>query len=97
MCFHTTSRRSQGVFGKAPLMSREAMMKSTGSMLAMVSWRNMASFGDRPAMAPQRLAGMWGSKWGQMRRKTTVQTILTSVTAETMGRQLSGWAQSPFL
>ena len=28
---------SQGVFGKAPLTSREAMMRSTGSMSAMVS------------------------------------------------------------
>ena len=72
-------------------------MRSTGSMSAMVSWRKMASCGDRPGMAPQRLAGMWGSKWGRMRRRRTVQTILTSVTAQTMGRQLSGLAQSPFL
>ena len=36
----------------------------------------MASCGDRPGMAPQRLAGMWGSRWGQMRRRRTVQTIL---------------------
>ena len=46
---------------------------------------------------PQRLAGMWGSRWGRMRRRRMVQTILTSVTAQTMGRQLSGFAQSPFL
>ena len=57
----------------------------------------IASCGDWPAMAPQRLAGMWGSRWGQMRRRRMVQTILTSVTAQTMGRQLSGLAQSPFL
>ena len=37
------------------------------------------------------------SRWGRMRRRRMVQTILTSVTAQTMGRQLSGFAQSPFL
>ena len=46
---------------------------------------------------PQGLAGMWGSSRGRMRRRRMVQTILTSVTAQTMGRQLSGFAQSPFL
>ena len=70
------------MFGKAPLMSGEAMMRSTGSMSAMVSWRKMASCGDWPGMAPQRLAGMWGSRWGRMWRRRMVQTILTSVTAE---------------
>ena len=72
-------------------------MRSTGSMSAMVSWRKMASCGDRPWMGPKRLAGMWGSRWGRMRRRRTVQTILTFVFAQTMGRQLSGLAQSPFL
>ena len=85
------------MFGKPPLTSREAMMRSTGSVSAMVSWRKMALCGDRPGMACQRLAGMWGSRWGRMRRRRMVQTILTSVTAQTMGRQLSGFAQSPFL
>ena len=85
------------MFGKAPLTSREALMRSTRSMLAMVSWRKMASCGDRPGMAPQRLAGMWGSRWGRMRRRRMVQTILTSVTPQTLGRQLSGLTQSPFL
>ena len=47
-------------------------------------------------MAPQRLAGMWGSRWGRMRRRRMVQTILTSVTAQTMGRQLSGVHPVPF-
>ena len=85
------------MFGKAPLKSREAMMRSIGSMSAMVSWRKMARCGDRPGMAPQRLAGTWGSRWGRMRRRKMVQTILTSVTAQTMGRQLSGLAQAPLL
>ena len=85
------------MFRRAPLTTREAMMRSTGCMSAMVSWRKMTSCGDRPWMAPQRLAGMWGSRWGRMRRRRMVQTILTSVTAQTMGRQLSGFAPSPFL
>ena len=72
-------------------------MRSTGSMSAMVSWRKMALCGDRPWMGPQRLVGMWGSGWGRMRRRRTVQTILTSETAQTTGRQWSGLAQSPFL
>ena len=85
------------MFGKAPLKSREAMMRSIGSMSAMVSWRKMASCGDRPGMASQRLAGMWGSRWGRMRRRRMVQMILISVTAQTMGCQLFGFAQSRFL
>ena len=84
------------MFWKAPLTSREAMMRSTGSMSAMVSWRKMASCGDRPGTAPQRLAGMLGSRWGRMRRRRTVQTILTSVTAQTMGRQCPSWPSPPF-
>ena len=44
-----------------------------------------------------QLAGMWGSRSGQMRRRRTVQMISTSVTAQTIGRQLSGLAKSPFL
>ena len=28
------------------------MMRSTGSMSAMVSWRKMASCGDRPGLGP---------------------------------------------
>ena len=85
------------MFRKAPLTSREAMMRSTGSMWAMVSWRKMASCGDRHGIAPQRLAGMWASSWGRMQRRRMVQTILTSVTAQAMGRQLSGSPKSPFL
>ena len=61
-----------------------------------VSWRKMASCGNRPGIAPQRLAGMLGSRWGRMRRRRMVQIILSSVTAQTVGRQLSGLAQSPF-
>ena len=40
------------MFRKAPSTSREVMMRSTGSMSAMVSWRKMASCGVRPGMAP---------------------------------------------
>ena len=73
------------------------MMRSHGSMLATVSWRKMASCGDEPRVTTQRLAGMWRSRWGRTRRRRTVQRILTSVTAHTMGRQLSGLAQSSFM
>ena len=85
------------MFWKAPLTSTEAMMRSTGFMSAAVSWRKMASCGDRPRKAHHSLAGMSGSGWGQMWRRRMVQTILTSVTAHTIGRQLSGSGQSPFL
>ena len=66
-------------------------------MSATVAWRKMASCGDRPGIAPQILAGMWGSRLGRMRRRRMVQTILTSVTAQTMGRWLSALAQPLFL
>ena len=46
---------------------------------------------------PKRLAGMFASRRGRKRHRRTVETILTSVTAQTMGHQLSGLAQSPFL
>ena len=76
------------MFGKAPLTSREVMMRSTGSLFVTVCWRKMAWCGDQPGIAPQRLAGM---------PERTVRTILNSMTAHTMGRQLSGLAQFPFL
>ena len=85
------------MLGKALLTSREPMMRSTGSISVTASWRKMASYGDVPGVAPQRLAVMWGSRSGRMRRRRIVQTIFTSVTTHTMGRQLSGSAQSPFL
>ena len=84
------------MFGKAPLTSREAMMRSTGSMSAMVSWRKIASCEDLPWMAPQRLAGIWGSRWGRMRRGRTVQTILTSVMHRLWGASCPGWPSPPF-
>ena len=95
--FHTASQRSHGVFRKAPLTSREAMMRSTTCTSVTVSWKKMAPCGEHPGIAPQRLAGMWGSRWGRMRRRMMVQTMLTSVTPHTMGRQLSRLARSPFL
>ena len=36
-CSWTASKWNQGVFGKAPFTLREAMMRATGSMSAMVS------------------------------------------------------------
>ena len=52
---------------------------------------------DRPEIAFLRLAGMRVSEWGQMPHRRMVRTILTSVTAHTLGCQLSRLAQSPFL
>ena len=52
------------MFGKVPLTSREAMMRSTGSMSAMVSWKKMAPCGDRPGMAPHEAGGYVGVKVG---------------------------------
>ena len=42
---------------------------------------------DRPEIAFLRLGGMRVSEWGQMPHRRMVQTILTSVTAHTMGCQ----------
>ena len=52
---------------------------------------------ELPRIAPQRLVAMWGSRWGRTGRWGMVQTIFTSVTAQTMGHQLSWTAQSPLL
>ena len=66
-------------------------------MSSAVSWRKMASCGDLPAMAPHMLAGTWAKTAGAMRPRMSVHTSLTSVVAQTMGRQFPGCAQSPFL
>ena len=52
------------MFGKALLTSRETMISSIWSMWVTVSWRRMPSCADRPEIAPQRVAGMSGSRWG---------------------------------
>ena len=63
-------------------------------MSSAVSWRKMASWGDLPAMAPHMLAGTWAKTDGVMRPRMSVHTSLTSVVAQTMGRQFSA-APSP--
>ena len=83
------------MFGKATLMSKEVLIRSGGYMSATVSCS--PSCRDRPRIALQRLADMWGSRWGRRRRRRVVQTILSSVTAQTVGRHLSGMAHGPFL
>ena len=57
----------------------------------------MASWGDLLGMAPHMLAGTWAKTAGAMRPRMSVNTSLTSVVAQTMGRQFPGCAQSPFL
>ena len=68
-----------------------------GSCPAEVSSRGMASWGDLPAIAPHMLAGTWAKTAVAMRPRMSVHTSLTSVVAQTMGRQFPGCAQSPFL
>ena len=57
----------------------------------------MSQWGDLPAMAPHMLAGTCAKIAGGMRPRMSVHTSLTSVVAQTMGRQFPGCAQSPFL
>ena len=68
-----------------------------GFMSSAVPWRKMASWGDLPAMAPHMLAGMWPKTAGVMQPRMSVHPSLTSVVAQTMGRQFPGCAQSPYL
>ena len=48
-------------------------------------------------MAPHMLAGTWANTAGEMRPRRSVHTSLTSVVAQTSGRQFQGCAQSRFL
>ena len=57
----------------------------------------MATWEDLLAMASHMLAGTWAKTAGAMRPSMSVHTSLTSVVAQTMGRQFPGCAQSPFL
>ena len=56
-------------------------------MSSAVSWRKMASWEDQPSMAPHMLAGTWAKTTGAMQPRMSVHTSLTSVVAQTMGRQ----------
>ena len=84
------------MLGKARSTWTQAMLRSTGSMSVTASWRKMASCGDLPRVASQRVARIWGSRWGRTRRKRIVQTIFTSVTAHAMGGPVVRVGPVPF-
>ena len=52
------------MFGKATVMSREAIMRSLVSMSATASWRKNALRADGHRIAPQTLAGISGVQVG---------------------------------
>ena len=85
------------MLGKAPLTSREVMMRLIGSMSTTASCINMASSGDLPGMAPHMVGGPARYTAGATRLRMSIHMSLASVVAQTMGLQLSGFAQSPFL
>ena len=97
MCFQTARMRRCGVLGKAPLTTRDVMMRLIGSMPTTVSCINMAFSGDLLGMVPHILGGTARYTAGATRLRMSIQMSLASVVAHTMGLQLSGFAQSPFL
>ena len=64
MCSQTARTRRCGVLRKAPLTSRDVMMRLIGSMSTTASCINMASNGDLPDMAPHIVGGMLGVMLG---------------------------------
>ena len=85
------------MLGKAPLSSRDVMMRLIGSMSTTASCINMASSGSLPGMARLVLGGTPQYTAGASRLRMSIQMSSASVVAHTMGLQLSGFAQSPFL
>ena len=85
------------MLGKAPLTSRDVMMRLIGSMSTTASCINMASNGDLPGMAPHIVGGIARYTAGATRLRMSIHMSLASVVAHTMGLQLSGFARSPFL
>ena len=97
MRFQTARKRRCGVLGKAPLTSRDVMMRLIGSMSTTASCINMASSGDLPGMAPHIVGGTARYSARATCLRTSIQMSLASVVAHTMRLQLSGFAQLPFL
>ena len=97
MCSQTARRRRCAVLGKAPLTSRDVMMRLIGSMSTTASCINMASNGDLPGMAPHIVGGIARSTTGAICLRMSIHMSLASVVAHTMGLQLSGFAQLPFI
>ena len=97
MCSQTARRRRCGVLGKAPLTSRDVMMRLIGSITTAASCINMASNGDLPGMAPDIVGGTARYTAGANRLRMSIHMSLAYVVAQPTGLQLSGFAQSPFL
>ena len=85
------------MLAKAPLKSRDVMMRLIGSMSTTASCINMASSGDLPGMAPHIVGGTARYTAWAIRFRMSIQMSLAFVVAHTMGLQLSGFAKSPFL
>ena len=85
------------MLGKAPLTFRSVMMRLIGSMSTTASCINMASNGDLPGMAPHIVGGIARYNAEATRLRMSIHMRLASVVAHTMGLQLSGFAQVPFL
>ena len=81
----------------APLTSRDVMMRLIGSRSTTVSCINMASSGDLPGMAPHIVGRTARYTAGATCLRMSIQMSLASVVAHTMGLQLSGFPQLPFL
>ena len=85
------------MLGKAPLNSKDVMMRLIGSMSTTASCKDMASKGHLPGMAPQIVGGIARYTAGATCLRMSIHITLASVVAHTMGLQLSGFAHSPFL
>ena len=85
------------MLGKAPMTFRHVMMRLIGSMSTKASCINMASNGELRRMAPHIVGNIARYTAGATRLRMSIHMSLASVVAHTMGLQLSGFAQSPFL
>ena len=81
MCFQTAHKRRCGVLRKAPLTSRDVMMRLSGSMSTTASCINMASSGDLLGMAPQIVGGTARYTAGATCLRKSIQMNLASVVA----------------
>ena len=82
---------------KAPVTSRDAMMRLIGSTSTMASCINMASNGDLPGMATHIVGGIARYTAGATCLRMSIHMSLASVVVHTMGLRLSWFAQLPFL
>ena len=81
------------MLGKAPLTSRDVMMRLIGSMSTTVYCINMASNGDLSGMASPIVGAIARYTAGATRLRMSIHMSLASVVAHSMGLQLSGFAQ----